>query len=1041
MIPLKLSIKNFMCYRDNVPSLDLESIHVACLCGDNGHGKSALLDSMTWALWGRARASTQDELVHQGMEDMAVELEFSARDQRYRVSRRYSRRGKSGSTILELQVSGGDGFQPITGNSVRDTEARIRDLLHMDYDTFINTAFLLQGRADEFTRASPSKRKEVLAEVLDLSHYETLEERAKRRSQDARDGIANADSAIELRRHELSRRPEHETQLAAVSALLERLGPELSSGREHADALRDRVAALKTRGQEMDGIESRIGDRLREISDLEQREMSLGTAVTTYEGLVDREPEVRRQYAALEDARSELDRLAQAAFRAAGLEEERARLVAEVAVQHERLSSRVTSLRQTIENDLEPRARKLSEIEEAYAAVSDEQASLDELEVDVARQREESREISQELERLARALDLKNGLDSQKAEIERDIAVQRAGLVAESNQLHQRIEGDLRPKAERLTAIEQDVAAAALQDKELERQAETVRQRRAEAEEMDGRIGYLRQTNKDLMAEMEDLRGKYDILQAQDTAQCPVCKQPLGAEGKDHLEAEYRDQGLVHKSRYQANSDEEKNLVTSHSELSGLVKRLDREREEKQRDVQAKRTAAIRELEEARTAGQELDALVPRLTKLEEDLAAGRFALDARARMERLDAELATLAYDPERRTAVQERATQVGERLAKLERELSEGRSGAGNRATTLWADLQDSRKAQGELEPRRAELVEVQRVIGAEEYARDERARLAELDRELAALGYDRAAHEEVQRRSRELEPFAEQYRQLEEAREALPRERVALETVRETLGRRRGDLVNDETRREALSTALLTLPALESEMARARGAFEDLEREEQTARVEERHRTEQLRRLAETEMEIGRREKGRRELAERKSIYDELTVAFGKNGIQALIIETAIPQLQDDANELLGRLTDNRMFLKLQIQEGRRERRIGIPSEELAIKISDEVGTRSYETFSGGEAFRINFALRIALSKLLARRSGAPLPILFIDEGFGSQDTAGQDRLREAIQSIQSDFEKIIVITHIEQIKESFPNRIEVTKTSNGSTFVVV
>ncbi|MCH7704676.1 MAG: hypothetical protein IIB61_06160, partial [Planctomycetes bacterium] len=64
-----------------------------------------------------------------------------------------------------------------------------------------------------------------------------------------------------------------------------------------------------------------------------------------------------------------------------------------------------------------------------------------------------------------------------------------------------------------------------------------------------------------------------------------------------------------------------------------------------------------------------------------------------------------------------------------------------------------------------------------------------------------------------------------------------------------------------------------------------------------------------------------------------------------------------------------------------------------------------------------------------------------ILFIDEGFGSQDAAGQDRLREAIQSIQSDFEKIIVITHIEQIKESFPNRIEVTKTPDGSTFVVV
>ena len=61
--------------------------------------------------------------------------------------------------------------------------------------------------------------------------------------------------------------------------------------------------------------------------------------------------------------------------------------------------------------------------------------------------------------------------------------------------------------------------------------------------------------------------------------------------------------------------------------------------------------------------------------------------------------------------------------------------------------------------------------------------------------------------------------------------------------------------------------------------------------------------------------------------------------------------------------------------------------------------------------------------------------------VDEGFGSQDSAGQERLIEAIRSIQDDFEKIIVVTHIEQIKEAFPVRIEVTKTEMGSTFAVV
>jgi exonuclease SbcC len=112
----------------------------------------------------------------------------------------------------------------------------------------------------------------------------------------------------------------------------------------------------------------------------------------------------------------------------------------------------------------------------------------------------------------------------------------------------------------------------------------------------------------------------------------------------------------------------------------------------------------------------------------------------------------------------------------------------------------------------------------------------------------------------------------------------------------------------------------------------------------------------------------------------------------------------------------------------------------AETLLIEIADELGTRNYEMFSGGEAFRINLALRIALSKLLAHRAGAPLPTLIIDEGFGSQDTSGREKLVEAINSIQDDFEKIIIITHIEEMKDMFPVRIDVMKTADGSTIQV-
>jgi len=107
-----------------------------------------------------------------------------------------------------------------------------------------------------------------------------------------------------------------------------------------------------------------------------------------------------------------------------------------------------------------------------------------------------------------------------------------------------------------------------------------------------------------------------------------------------------------------------------------------------------------------------------------------------------------------------------------------------------------------------------------------------------------------------------------------------------------------------------------------------------------------------------------------------------------------------------------------------------------ETLEIKIADALGTRAYDAFSGGEATRVNFAVRIALSRLLARRAGARLETLVIDEGFGSLDATGRERMVEAITSVQDDFKRIVVITHIDELKERFPAQIEVIKTPAGS-----
>lgn len=858
MVPLRLTVKNFMCYRDNVPPLELENIHVACLCGDNGHGKSALLDAITWVLWGASRARTQDELIHQGQQDMAVELEFLARGQRYRVSRRHSRaaQGRQGATILDLQVYSENGFVPISGNSVRETEARLRDILHMDYDTFVNTAFLLQGKADRFTTSTPAERKECLAEVLGLSYYDKLEERAREKSRAARDRIRQIETTMAVKEQRAARRPEVEERLASVKATLAQLTPQVEAQRATAEELQRNVDALRRQRHELEDLTRRLKDYQGEIAHLQRQLKAHQARAAEYEFLLQREEEVTSQAARLQQCQAELARLNEVFLGFRKLEGQVGQVEKVIAYQQAQLSAQAQQWRQRIAEELAPRAARLPELQTALEATEQEQARLAELEEHISGQREEMQ--------LAQA-----------------------------------------------------------------------------------RVTFLEDANATLRKEMEDTRRKFDML-AQDDARCPLCRQPLGAEGQKHLRREYESEGKKRKEAFQQNAAEQKELKRKLEELTSLVSRLEADLKKRQRQHQSK---------------------------------------------------------------------------------------------VASLQHELEAAQKAQAELGPAQQGLEQMEARLSAGDFAHGERETLARLRAEMAALGYDAEQHSQAQRLAAELQPYADLSRRLAEAKAKLPEERQAVEAMSQMLARRQQEVKDTQERQVSLQRELKVLPEMESRLAEALACYQELEQRRHRALVDQATLERELEEIAAIEREMQEHRQEVRRLTDEKSIYDELAVAFGKNGIQALIINEAIPQLQQDANELLARLSENRMSLKLQLQDGRRDGRTGLVSRELDIKIADEVGTRSYETFSGGEAFRINFALRIALSRLLARRSGAPLPTLFIDEGFGSQDATGQERIKEAIQSIQDDFQKVIVITHIEQIKEAFPVRIEVTKTPEGSTFTVV
>ncbi len=276
-----------------------------------------------------------------------------------------------------------------------------------------------------------------------------------------------------------------------------------------------------------------------------------------------------------------------------------------------------------------------------------------------------------------------------------------------------------------------------------------------------------------------------------------------------------------------------------------------------------------------------------------------------------------------------------------------------------------------------------------------------------------------------------------QLEEADRLINPEKEAAAQAEATATGLRDNLESDKQKRQDLTTELASLPQLIDRVTQVEAKRQEFSGQQKQAQESLGSVKAKLQRCAEQETKKKEKTGLLSRIAKEENIYRELTKAFGKGGIQALIIEMALPEIEVEANRLLGRMTDNRMHLKFETQRASKK---GDVIETLDINISDELGMRNYEMFSGGEAFRINFAIRIALSKLLAHRTGAALPTLIIDEGFGTQDANGIEKLKEAINSIQDDFKKLLVITHIEELRDAFPTRIDITKTADGSTLSV-
>ncbi|HBY98777.1 MAG TPA: chromosome segregation protein SMC [Chloroflexi bacterium] len=851
MVPVKLQLRNFMSYRGSNGAIDFSGIHLACLTGDNGHGKSALLDAMTWALWGKARARRDDDLISRGESEMEVHFEFDLGRDRYRIIRKRSTRGR-GSSVLELQVRRNSFFVPLSEPAIRETQQKIIDLLRLDYDTFVNSAFLLQGRADEFTTRRPAERKQILGDILRLTIYDTYAERAREKARAAEQEREAVEHELEEIKRWTEAIPELEQVVITSESAANGLGQRLRAEETSLRVLYEHKRELDLKAEQLTEAERQATDAEHQMLDLQRRIAERQARIRRYDDLLVRTDAIEAGYEQLLAARRELEHWGEVTQQLMALQSEQGTVQRALDAARAQLESELKVAERTA-TDLRPRALRVDEMRTALTQAQAELAHLESL------QREHQRQL----------------LDLQQAR-------------------------------------EESAARA--------------------------------QENSHLKELMNSLRERLDLLEHEEGVLCPVCRQPLSPEHRDEVLKDVQREGTELGNRYRQN----------WARMQALSDEISRR---------------VRIVEEAEGRLRQLGHWQGQVARLEQALTeAGRAALD----LERAEQSAAALH-----------------QRLA-------------------------------------------------AKDYALDIQERLAQLDQTVAALGYNRALHEQARQRARELQAFDGEHNELCVARERRNDEQTMVGALQQQVGvwqARLGQI-------QAEIADLRHMLARRAELAR--------QAEEQLALVTDlqRQATEAQRRLgaARQRLEFAEQQAAKlpeklRELdawTEERTIFTQLQYAFSKRGIQAMLIETAIPEIEDEANALLARMSDGRMSVRIETQ--REGKTTDTPIETLDIIIADEQGERPYELFSGGEAFRINFALRIALSKLLARRAGARLQTLVMDEGFGTQDAQGRERLVEAITAVQHDFERILVITHLDELKDAFPVRIDVIKGPNGSTVTI-
>ncbi len=999
MKPLRLELKGFTAFREST-SVDFEGRRLFVITGPTGAGKSSLLDAITWALYGqvpRVGASTR-QLISHGANAMSVHFEFSTRGRHYRVSRRAP---GTTATRFERQTEDGE-WEPIADRS-RDVTEQVTKVLGLDYQTFIRTVLLPQGAFDSFLKGDQRERRDIMTRLLGLGIYAEARGIAARRAGQSRTRAETLQT--QLARLDVAT-PESIAALEAERATLETRAGVLAERRERLAAL----AELARADRDAAKAAAQAGQRARSAADALARAEQELTASST--------------------------RIAQATKERAAAEAERARLGYD-ADAHREVERRVSliALREEAERDVAQAAAALAAAERA---LQEARAGAQRAAVAHAKALQESAHAEAARGAAAAVLASAAGRAMRAAE-------QREGAAAEADAEQGAAERQEAERAEHARQLEAICATYEQLRDELREAREIGALARDDLKQAKAASASAVKARDRAVAAVETRRELLESLRVRHAAarlqralkpgdRCPVCGETIT----------------------EIHPEEAPNLDAA--------------------------AAAVREaehvLQEARALAEERSAAVAASTARAE--AATRMLADLQQRRADVDARLGFAAEDglPAAFEAAMAAVGAARERAVTARRAAAAHREAASALRLALARVPQevvpaDGPRAEDDAAPA-ALIADVEAYLQAARTAADAGAvaRDAErADRE-AAVALERAAQAREQadaaravaeerlaaRRGDDDAPPVELRAQLAAAEQRATRAR-ALDAL---LGELAAALAAAQGQREAREAARAQAGAestaaaaacreAEDAAAAARAAFAGAWREAVADgepgieplrgimlahEAEERGVSGQLgalgERLKHAHGAVAESQRMRDEIRSHEAsaaLAGALEQELRGNRFIAYVQQEAMQLLAADASQHLGQFTSGRYEL------------IAEDDEFLVVDRLNGDERRSVKTLSGGETFLASLALALSLSEHLPQLSGAggavALESLFLDEGFGSLDAESLDLAVQGLETLAGGTRVIGVISHVPELAERLPDRIEVVKQAQSST----